>query len=126
VVRLGIPLHFTSHIDRCQCAPWGLYGGKDAMPNRIAIRRNGTLKDDFGNAKVYTMALQAGDAVMLRGGGGGGFGPPHERAPDSVREDVRQGYVSLEAARELYGVVLDPATLAVDEAATAALRAGAT
>jgi N-methylhydantoinase B len=121
VVRLAADLRFTSHIDRSRCAPWGLFGGKDAMPNRIAIRRNGKFKDDFVNAKVYTMALQTGDAVMLRGGGGGGFGDPLERAPQRVAEDVRQGYVSEAAARELYGVVM--AGEQADEAATAALRA---
>ncbi|HUB97361.1 MAG TPA: hydantoinase B/oxoprolinase family protein, partial [Stellaceae bacterium] len=122
VVRLRDQLNLTTHIDRSRCAPWGLYGGGEAMANRIAIRKGGRVKDDFGNAKVYTLALAEGDAVLLRGGGGGGFGPPHERPPEHVREDVRQGYVSLAAARDLYGVVLDPTTLAVDQAATAALR----
>ena len=52
--------------------------------------------------------------------------PPGEaevRAIDSVREDVRQGYVSVAAAAEFYGVVLDAATLALDAAATEAARA---
>jgi N-methylhydantoinase B len=123
VVRLRDDLRLTTHIDRSRCAPWGLYGGGEAMANRIAIRRNGRLKDDFDNAKVFTLALAEGDAVVLRGGGGGGFGPPHERPPEFVREDVRQGYVSLAAARAQYGVVLDAATLAIDAAATKALRA---
>jgi N-methylhydantoinase B len=39
-----------------------------------------------------------------------------------VRDDVRQGYVSVAAAAELYGVVIDPVTLALDEAATKRLR----
>jgi N-methylhydantoinase B len=42
-----------------------------------------------------------------------------------VAEDVRQGYVSAEAAAERYGVVIDPQTFAVDRAATQKLRAGA-
>jgi N-methylhydantoinase B len=122
VVRVTSELRLTSHIDRSLCAPWGLFGGLDALPNRIAIRRGQTLKEDFGNAKVYTLALAPGDAVVLRGGGGGGFGSPLERPVDKVREDVAQGYVSPAAARALYGVVIDPATGAVDEAATDALR----
>jgi N-methylhydantoinase B len=40
-----------------------------------------------------------------------------------VRRDVVEDYVSIEGARRDYGVVLDPATLAVDEAATAVARA---
>ena len=122
-VRLLTDLRLTTHIDRSRCAPWGLFGGGDALANGIAIRRDGKLKTDFGNAKVYTLALKAGDGVVLRGGGGGGFGSPFERPAARVAEDVRQGYVSAAAARALYGVVLDEATLAVDEAATKALRA---
>jgi N-methylhydantoinase B len=123
VVRITTDLRLTTHIDRSQCAPWGLFGGLDALPNRIAIRRGGTLKDDFGNAKIYTLALKEGDAVVLRGGGGGGFGSPLDRPASRVGEDVRQGYVTPEAARALYGVVIDPATLALDAVATEALRA---
>ena len=40
-----------------------------------------------------------------------------------VAHDVRQGYVSLRAAADLYGVALDETTLEVDEPATTRLRA---
>ncbi|MEG1680247.1 MAG: hydantoinase B/oxoprolinase family protein, partial [Stenotrophomonas sp.] len=58
-------------------------------------------------------------------GGGGGFGNPLERDPQKVRDDARDGFITLDAARELYGVVLDtvPEFFAVDTQATAALRA---
>jgi hypothetical protein len=59
----------------------------------------------------------------LRSGGGGGFGSPLERPPAEVQADVRQGYVTLASARDYYGVVLDPETLAVDVAATDTMRA---
>ena len=61
--------------------------------------------------------------------GGGGWGPPLERAPERVLADVRNGYVSLAHARDAYGVVVhgdperDPEGLRVDEAATRAERA---
>jgi N-methylhydantoinase B len=67
--------------------------------------------------------LERGDAITIRAGGGGGFGPPEERAPEAVANDVRQGYVSFAVARDVYGVVLDRSTLAVDTAATARRRA---
>src|SRR5262249_14917111 len=70
-----------------------------------------------------TAALKTGDAYALRSGGGGGFGSPLERAPEAVREDVREGYVTLAAARDYYGVVLDPKTLDIDAAATQTERA---
>jgi N-methylhydantoinase B/oxoprolinase/acetone carboxylase alpha subunit len=46
-----------------------------------------------------------------------------ERTVEEVAEDVRQGYVSVKAAKELYGVVVDPETLAVDRAGSETLRA---
>ncbi len=68
-------------------------------------------------------SLKTDDAFLIRGGGGGGYGDPLERAIEEVAEDVRQGYVSIKAAAELYGVVIDPDTFAVDRAASEALRA---
>jgi N-methylhydantoinase B len=57
-------------------------------------------------------------------GGGGGFGDPRLRPADKVAHDVSEGYVSLDAARTLYGVALNDDG-SVDEAATKGLRAGA-
>jgi N-methylhydantoinase B len=50
--------------------------------------------------------------------GGGGWGNPLERDLERVRRDVVEEYVSLKAAREEYGVVLDPETLEIDQKAT--------
>jgi N-methylhydantoinase B len=58
---------------------------------------------------------------MVRSAGGGGYGDPLDRDAERVALDVREGYVSPHAARELYGLVLDEAGR-VDEAATAGLR----
>ncbi|MDP9375942.1 MAG: hypothetical protein M3Q65_26530, partial [Chloroflexota bacterium] len=55
--------------------------------------------------------------------GGGGFYDPFTRDPAAVLDDVLDELVSLDAAREGYGVVIDASTLRVDGAATAALRA---
>ncbi|HEU5018354.1 MAG TPA: hypothetical protein VFT69_10340, partial [Pseudolabrys sp.] len=44
-----------------------------------------------------------GDAYILRSGGGGGYGPPLDRDLDRLERDVRGGYVSREAAENLYG-----------------------
>jgi N-methylhydantoinase B len=56
---------------------------------------------------VLSRFLTEGDCFMLRSGGGGGFGSPLERDLEALADDIRQGYVSAAAARELYGVVLD-------------------
>ena len=57
-------------------------------------------------------------------GGGGGWGDPCERDPERVLDDVRNGYVSLVSAEKDYRVVINPETLTIDAAATAALRSG--
>jgi N-methylhydantoinase B len=62
------------------------------------------------------------DRIRFQIGGGGGFGNALEREIDLVASDVRAGLVSIEAAAADYGVVIDPRTLAVDVAATNALR----
>jgi acetone carboxylase, alpha subunit len=64
-----------------------------------------------------------GEVYMIRQGTGGGYGDVLERDPEAVMADVDAGYLSSEAAREIYFVVHDPATLAVDPAATDAARA---
>ena len=68
--------------------------------------------------------IEAGHALEAHTTGGGGFGNPLDRDPERVRDDVRDGWVSVEKARETYGVVLDlePELFAVDYAATDRLR----
>ncbi|HWP28717.1 MAG TPA: hydantoinase B/oxoprolinase family protein [Chloroflexota bacterium] len=122
VVRVLGEMTLNTRIERTQCAPWGLFGGRDALPNRLTVRRADGRLEQFPNGKVSAYPLEAGDAFILESGGGGGYGPPWERPAEWVQRDVVEGYVSLEAAREQYGVVLDPHTLAIDEAATAQQR----
>jgi N-methylhydantoinase B len=55
-------------------------------------------------------------------GAGGGHGDPREREPGRVRQDVLDGYVSVDEARTQYAVALDPVTLEVDPVETARLR----
>jgi N-methylhydantoinase B len=121
-VRARTNVTMNTQIERAHCRPWGLNGGLDGTGNDVALRLGGAWKTDFPNAKVLVAQLKAGDAFRIRAGGGGGYGSPLERPVAAVQEDVRQGYVTVEAAREFYGVVLDPETFAVDEAATAGLR----
>lgn len=117
------PLAVNTQSERSACPPWGLDGGGDAVGNHVAFRLKGEWKTDFKNAKVLVAQLNAEDAFKISSGGGGGYGPAFRRDIESVREDVRQGYVSVAAAAEKYGVVVDPETFAVDNAATEKLRA---
>jgi N-methylhydantoinase B len=122
VVRARSTIMMNVQVDRMHCPPWGLAGGLPGAGNQVTLRLGGVEKTDLPNGKVLTQRLQKDDAFTLRAGGGGGFGPPRERDARKVAEDARQGYVSIQAARALYGVVLDEATLEVDEPATASLR----
>ncbi len=78
---------------------------------------------DFTAIDVTHHLVPPGTTAVVVSAGGGGWGDPLERDPERVREDVVEGYVSLEAAQSRYGVVLDPTTGAVDELATRRCRA---
>ena len=122
VVRARSAMTVNTQVDRAHCKPWGLDGGRDGAGNAVAIRLGGKWKDDFPNAKVLVAQLAGGDAYRMRSGGGGGYGDARARPAAAVAEDVRQGYVSAKAAKELYGVVVDAVTFAVDEKGTRRLR----
>lgn len=74
-----------------------------------------------GNPYGLTQLIP-GDTVIINSAGGGGYGNPLERAPEMVERDMIEGYVSVERAKEDYGVVIDPKTFKVDMEATKKLR----
>ncbi|KZY05030.1 MAG: caprolactamase subunit beta [Cognatishimia activa] len=90
---------------------------------RLEITRNGKTEVITDNV-IET--INPGERAANINPGGGGFGPAFERSPAHVVEDVRNGLVSIEAARIEYGVVFaDAESLQIDEAETARLRASA-
>jgi N-methylhydantoinase B len=79
------------------------------------------------HAQTHRMVKVAhGEILGKVSGGGGGVGDPARRDPRAVLDDVRNEFVTVETAREVYKVAIDLATMTVDEAATAALRAETT
>ncbi len=66
--------------------------------------------------------VPAGTIYLQEAGGGGGYGPATERPAEKVRDEVRDGIISIDAAHALYGVAVDAETLELDEAETARLR----
>jgi N-methylhydantoinase B len=102
------PARFNAGIERTQCAPWGLFGGRDAQPNRIWVVRRDGQEVGFPSGKVDSLQLEAGDVAWIAAGGGGGFGDPLLRPVADVVRDVVAGYVSPEAAERGYGVRVDP------------------
>lgn len=126
-IRMHTPARMDSWIERTACPPWGLAGGHDAAPNRLWVERADGTRVDFANGKVETVSLAPGDCHVVELGGGGGYGDPRQRPAEDVLADVRAGYVSVEAARESYGVVVvttEDGDHRIDETATAALRHG--
>jgi len=95
--------------------PEGLFGGKPGTKAQFLV--NGVSGNPFGLTQ-----LKPGDVVTIDAAGGGGYGNPLEREPEMVESDVMEGYVSVEKAREDYGVVIDPKTMKVDEETTRKLR----
>lgn len=111
---------FARYGDRQKIAPFGLFGGLEGAKGRFVLNP-GDHNESLLKSKGLSV-LRKGDLVSIQLPGGGGYGNPLERDPQLVAEDVRDGKVSIGAARTLYGVVVDPRTLEVDEEATRALR----
>jgi N-methylhydantoinase B len=72
--------------------------------------------------KATGLPIRPRGQLELLSGGGGGYGPPEDRDIQRVIEDVRLGYVTVEGARNDYGVALQGESLEVDRAATERLR----
>ncbi|HUJ74135.1 MAG TPA: hydantoinase B/oxoprolinase family protein, partial [bacterium] len=105
--------------DRAKFAPWGLFGGLDGRPAHYILNPDGVAKE---LPSKITFALKAGDVVSVQTPGGGGCGHPFERDAERVAADIAMGRVSLQRARDVYGVVVDPGSGAVDTEQTLALR----
>jgi N-methylhydantoinase B len=100
----------------------GLEGGLGPpFPNAIRIFPD--TEKELRLGKASDVPVEAGDEIEMRPTGGGGYGDPLDREVERVWRDVRDEYVSVEQARRVYGVVVDPDTGAVDETATQELRA---
>lgn len=112
-------------MDHGRVGPQGALGGGDGARNEVAVVRGGVVHVPPHLSKEQDIAMAPGDSVRVRTPGGGGYGPPFERPPTEVLEDVRLGRYAVAQARGLFGVAVveGPDGLAVDAAGTAALRA---
>lgn len=112
----------TATFGRFKYPPWGAGGGGDGSANAVEIIPAGNTKPVLRRGKLARYRLRRNDIARLITGVGGGYGDPLERDPDLVREDVRNEYLTVSLAADIYGVVIDPVTLAVDVEATRVLR----
>ena len=88
--------------DRHVFSAYGLFGGKDGVLGETVLNPGGPDERRLHSKEV--VHLRRGDVVSFRCSGSGGVGPPSERPREKVLEDVRHGRVTLQSARELYGV----------------------
>ena len=98
---------------------FGAVGGHRVPPSRTYLRRG---KEIIRVKPHRLVQVNTGDVVVKLSSGGGGVGRPQERDPEAVREDVVNEVVSVEAARKMYGVVIDPNTFEISWEQTQALR----
>jgi N-methylhydantoinase B len=107
-------------MERMKFRPWGVQGGRPGAPTEILLNHGSAEKQIFG--KIDVLPVERGDVVTMRTAGAGGYGDPIERDPECVLADVVRGLVTVQAAREIYGVAIVEGEL--DAAETARLRAG--
>ncbi len=136
-------------VEEAESLPWymgrdfgaaGFAGGQEGGRSLIAVKRGTEVRGQLAEGpplyeeligaeevlpqQVAADLVRGGDAVFVRGMGGGGYGDPKRRDPERVAADVRDGLISPTRAREVYGVVIRLESGAVDAEATAVLRQG--
>jgi N-methylhydantoinase B len=92
--------------DRVKYPPWGVHGGKAGQSGQITVIKKSGDQEILYKSKAYP--LEPGDSIIVETGGGGGYGPPHERGRELLERDLRRGYVSTDAARRDYGIAIEP------------------
>ena len=117
------PANLTIRSDRREHLPYGLYGGQPGAGSMSIL--NPGREDERTLPTMVTETIQPGELLRHIQPGGGGWGDPMSRDPEAVRQDVLDGKVSAEAARDSYGVVLRPGSQEIDLEATRQRRAEA-
>ncbi|GAA2799715.1 hydantoinase B/oxoprolinase family protein [Kribbella solani] len=80
----------------------GVHGGGDGLPSRTVI--NPTTPDEVVIPdRIHIESLKVGDVISSQRGGGGGYGDPKDRDRDRIADDIKQGYLTPEVARDVYG-----------------------
>ncbi|SHI32166.1 hydantoinase B/oxoprolinase family protein [Desulfofundulus thermosubterraneus] len=111
----------TTIVSRHRIPPWGFAGGKDGSPNVVEIHPADGSEPIIG-ATFSNYPMRKGDLVRFISGCGGGYGDPLERPVEKVWQDVKDEYITIEAAAREYGVIIDPVTLEIDREKTEKLR----
>ncbi len=118
--RVEHPVGALSIIQKTREPGWGIDGGEPGAKNgvvldlhddaddrvQVLVDNTDLYDDDELWVGMFRGTFESGEIISNRTGGGGGYGDPRDRDPEAVLEDVIDGYVSREAAREKYGVAI--------------------
>jgi len=110
------PFAISAYYDRIDHPPRGREGGHNGAAGTVTLKSGGKLRG------MGQQTVGQHDRVIISMPGGGGLGSPRRRAVEAVAQDVREGFISAEAARRDYGVAVTPDGT-VDTAETQKLRA---
>ena len=122
VYRFEVDGEIAIHDDRERSQPWGILAGlPGTCSSKKLVRTNGEVISL--PSKISQIPVSAGDVLIYRTAGGGGWKDPLDRPAELVQRDVQRKLVSVHKARTDYGVVLDSKTSAIDAIATNELRA---
>jgi N-methylhydantoinase B len=112
---------FGDGIDE-EARAFGIFSGQDGAINELEFRfPDGNTHRP--QSKEIVPDIPTGTVMRQVAGGGGGYGAPCQRPAEQVAKDVCDGLLSLQKARAVYGVVVNPETLEVDSVETDRLRA---
>jgi N-methylhydantoinase B len=85
---------------RTKTPPWSMDGGQPGSLNRLELETTSGQKTSLGRSP--TRRVHRGDVVRIITGGGGGWGPPSERAIEKIEADIRAGLITREQAKAIY------------------------
>jgi N-methylhydantoinase B len=88
---LGDDIALSLWFERAQTPGWGLFGGEPGRATNVVVDRGDGPQELL---KVNRLALPKGSRVVVRTGGGGGYGDPAERGGDAIEQDVLDGYIT--------------------------------
>lgn len=91
----------TAGYTRSKIKPWSLHGGHEGSGNFVEVIKADGTEETYNF--VSGLGLTTDDVVRVISSSGAGYGDPKKREPDAVKMDVKNGYISEEAAREIYG-----------------------
>jgi N-methylhydantoinase B len=128
IMRVDEDVSLSSISDREKFAPFGLFDGESSTVATVILNPDTPEETDIGLYFSNTL-VRKGARVKMMTSGGGGYGPPLERDPAAVLQDVLHGYISPKRAKNTYGVVLKEeketslsTTYTIDAEATQKLR----